>query len=83
MSEASANRSIVLGESERSSEDLEELVALARMIAYAKYAAEDADLVGAMDYLGMALNEVLREIGDGPHEGLADVMASNPATCLN
>lgn len=83
MSSASANGSVVLDGSERSSEDLDELVALARMIAYAKYAAEDADLAGAMDYLGMALNEVLREIGPGPHEGLADVMASKAATCLN
>jgi len=83
MSSASANGSVALDGSERSSEDLDELVALARMIAYAKNAAGDADLVGAMDYLGMALNEVLREIGDGPHEGLADVMASKAATCLN
>ncbi|WP_431323640.1 hypothetical protein [Rhizobium sp. YTU87027] len=83
MSSALANRPIALDSTERSSEDLEELVALARMIAYAKYAAEDVDLVGAMHCLGMALNEVLREIGDGPHEGLADVLASKAATCLN
>ncbi len=83
MSARSANGSIVLDGRERSSEDVDELVALARLIAYAKYAAEDADLVGAMDYLGMALNEVLREIGDGPHEGLADVLASKGAICLN
>ncbi|OWW04071.1 hypothetical protein ATY81_17230 [Rhizobium sp. R72] len=83
MSSALANRPIDLGNSERSSDDLEELVALARMIAYAKYVAEDVDLVGAMHCLGMALNEVLREIGEGPHEGLADVLSSRGATCLN
>ncbi|MDQ0559392.1 hypothetical protein QO004_001170 [Rhizobium mesoamericanum] len=83
MSTASENRLIGLGSGERSSDDLDELVALARMIAYAKYAAEDVDLVGAMHWLGMALNEVLREIGDGPHEGLTDVLASKGAVCLN
>ncbi|OWV83165.1 hypothetical protein [Rhizobium sp. R693] len=83
MTSALANRPIGLDSSERSSDELEELVALARMIAYAKCAAEDVDLVGAMHCLGMALNEVLREIGDGPHEGLADVLASKGATCLN
>ncbi|CDM63296.1 MULTISPECIES: hypothetical protein [Rhizobium] len=83
MSGASTDRLIDLGSSERSSDDLDELVALARMISYAKYAAEDVDLVGAMHCLGLALNEVLRAIGDGPHEGLADVLFSNRAPCLN
>ncbi|MDP9807907.1 hypothetical protein J2W42_000745 [Rhizobium tibeticum] len=83
MSAASTDRQIDLGSSERSSDELDELVALARMIAYAKYAAEDVDLVGAMHCLGLALNEVLREIGDGPHEGLADVLFSNRTSSLN
>jgi len=83
MSAASANSPIDLGSSERSSDEMDELVALARMIAYAKNAAEDVELVGAMHWLGLALNEVLREIGDGPHEGLADVLAAKGALCLN
>lgn len=83
MSAASANSPIDLGSSERSSDEMDELVALARMIAYAKHAAEDVELVGAMHWLGLALNEVLREIGDGPHEGLADVLAAKGALSLN
>ncbi len=83
MSATSPNRQIDLGRCERSSDELDELVALARMIAYAKDTAEDVDLPGAMHCLGLALNEVLREIGDGPHDGLADVLASKGAGCLN
>jgi len=83
MSATSECRTIGLPSDERSSDELDELVALARMIAFAKGAAEDIDLSGAMHCLGMALNEVLREIGDGSHDGLADAIATKGSICLN
>ncbi|KQV81471.1 hypothetical protein [Rhizobium sp. Root1220] len=50
----------------RSVEDLNELLALSRLITYAQGAAHDAELVGAMHWLELALQAVNREILDMP-----------------
>jgi hypothetical protein len=52
------------GANVRSQDDLKELAALARLISYAKYAAEDVELVGAMHWLELAIQAVNRELTD-------------------
>jgi hypothetical protein len=60
------------GTNVRSSEDIKELAALARLISYAKYAAEDVELVGAMHWLELAMQAVNRELLESPEaEALA------------
>jgi hypothetical protein len=54
------------GRNARSSEDLKELAALARLISYARCAAEDVELVGAMHWLELAVQAVKREMLDAP-----------------
>ncbi|MDM9620597.1 hypothetical protein [Rhizobium sp. S96] len=60
------------GLNERSDEDLDELAALARLISFARYAAQDINLASAVDCLDLALHAVKRELGDVPYEGLSD-----------
>lgn len=50
----------------RTLEDMKELAALARLITYARCAAEDVELVGAMHWLELAMQAVNREILDSP-----------------
>ncbi|KQV22734.1 hypothetical protein ASC97_27295 [Rhizobium sp. Root1203] len=71
------------GRNERSAEDLTELVALARLIAYAKCAAQDIEIVSAMHWLDMAIQAVNREILDVPNAGITIPTLSAVATSRN
>lgn len=51
----------------RSDEEMKELAALARLISYARCAAEDVELVGAMHWLELAVQAVNREILESPN----------------
>ncbi len=55
------------GENARSPEDIKELAALARLISYARCAAEDVELVGAVHWLELAIQAVNREILASPN----------------
>ncbi len=55
------------GDNARSAEDIKELAALARLISYARAAAEDVELVGAVHWLELAMQAVKREILASPH----------------
>ncbi len=59
----------------RSQDDLKELAALARLISYAKYAAEDVELVSAMHWLELAMQAVNRELLDTSN---AEAFTSHP-----
>jgi hypothetical protein len=67
----------------RSIEELDELIALARMITYARYAAQDVELDNATHWLDLALKAVTREIGDGAETGLSDLTLSVDAINLH
>jgi hypothetical protein len=79
MSATSASNCAVADGNERSIDDLDELVALARMIAYAKCSAEDVALAGAMHWLDLALQAVNREIAEMPNNELRDLVPSAAA----
>ncbi|WP_026283510.1 hypothetical protein [Rhizobium sp. 2MFCol3.1] len=51
----------------RSVEEMKELAALSRLIGYARCAAEDVELVGAMHWLELAMQAVNREILASPN----------------
>ncbi|WP_160003276.1 hypothetical protein [Rhizobium sp. 18055] len=59
------------GRNARSVDDMKELAALARLITYARCAAEDVELVGAMHWLELAIQAVNREILDSPNTEIA------------
>jgi hypothetical protein len=57
---------------------MKELAALARLISYARCAAEDAELAGAMHWLELAMQAVNREILASPNvEMIAPYLASD------
>jgi hypothetical protein len=68
---------------ERSVEDLNELVALARLITYAKCAAQDFELVSVMHWLDLAIQAVNREIIDVPDAEISIPALSAVATSRN
>ncbi|APO78123.1 hypothetical protein AM571_PC00383 (plasmid) [Rhizobium etli 8C-3] len=76
MSTTSASNPDGPGQNARSIDELDELIALARMITYARYAAQDVELVSATHWLDLALKAVTREIGDVAETGLPDLALS-------
>ena len=57
---------------------LEELVALARMIAYARQVAQDVKLPFATNCLDLALEAVKQEVGEGLTRELAELGSPVP-----
>jgi hypothetical protein len=57
---------------------LEELVALARMIAYARQVAQDVKLPFATNCLDLALEAVKQEVGEGLTRELAELSSPVP-----
>ncbi|MDM9625515.1 hypothetical protein QTL95_06390 [Rhizobium sp. S152] len=57
---------------ERSIDDLDELAALARMVTYARYVAQDVELASAIHWLDLALQAINREILDIPNAAVRD-----------
>ena len=63
---------------ERSEDSMDELVALARMIAYARHVAQDAKVQLAAQCLDLALEAVKQEVGEGLIKELAELRSSVP-----
>jgi len=63
---------------ERSEDSLDELVALARMIAYARHVAQDAKVLLATQCLDLALEAVKQEVGEGLVKELAELRSPVP-----
>ncbi|MBX5012434.1 hypothetical protein HJB67_21085 [Rhizobium lentis] len=59
-------------------EGLDELVALARMIAYARQVAQDVKLQFATNCLDLALEAVKQEVGEGLTRELAELSSPVP-----
>ena len=59
-------------------EGLDELVALARMIAYARQVAQDVKLQFATNCLDLALEAVKQEVGEGLTRDLAELSSPVP-----
>ncbi|ACE92392.1 hypothetical conserved protein [Rhizobium etli CIAT 652] len=59
-------------------EGLDELLALARMIAYARQVAQDVKLQFATNCLDLALEAVKQEVGQGLTRDLAELSSSVP-----
>ncbi|ANL29169.1 hypothetical protein AMC90_CH03389 [Rhizobium phaseoli] len=59
-------------------EGLDELLALARMIAYARQVAQDVKLQFATNCLDLALEAVKQEVGEGLTRDLAELSSSVP-----
>ncbi|WP_064711407.1 hypothetical protein [Rhizobium bangladeshense] len=57
---------------------LEELIALARMIAYARQVAQDVKLQFATNCLDLALEAVKQEVGEGLTRDLAELSSPVP-----
>ncbi|ARO31322.1 MULTISPECIES: hypothetical protein [unclassified Rhizobium] len=57
---------------------LDELVALARMIAYARQVAQDVKLQFATNCLDLALEAVKQEVGEGLTRELAELSSPVP-----
>ncbi|MBC2805125.1 hypothetical protein C3Y94_018370 [Rhizobium ruizarguesonis] len=71
--------SVVKVETDQGAEDgLEELVALARMIAYARQVAQDVKLPFATNCLDLALEAVKQEVGEGLARELAELSSPVP-----
>ncbi|ARQ59498.1 MULTISPECIES: hypothetical protein [Rhizobium] len=62
----------------RTEEGLEELLALARMIAYARQVAQDVKLPFATNCLDLALEAVKQEVGEGLTRDLAELSSPVP-----
>ncbi|MBB2696663.1 hypothetical protein EFD56_25950 [Rhizobium phaseoli] len=59
-------------------EGLDELLALARMIAYARQVAQDVKLQFATNCLDLALEAVKQEVGEGLTRDLAELSSPVP-----
>ncbi|MCH4545388.1 hypothetical protein G9X68_22850 [Rhizobium sp. WYCCWR 11279] len=71
--------SVVKIEADQGAEDgLEELVALARMIAYARQVAQDVKLQFATNCLDLALEAVKQEVGEGLTRELGELSSPVP-----
>ncbi|MBX4859279.1 hypothetical protein G9X64_35135 [Rhizobium sophorae] len=71
--------SIVKIKADQGAEDgLEELVALARMIAYARQVAQDVKLQFATNCLDLALEAVKQEVGEGLTRELGELSSPVP-----
>ncbi|WP_163883630.1 hypothetical protein [Rhizobium laguerreae] len=71
--------SVVKIEADQGAEDgLEELVALARMIAYARQVAQDVKLPFATNCLDLALEAVKQEVGEDLTRELAELSSPVP-----
>ena len=57
---------------------LDELVALARMIAYARHVAQDVNLQFATHCLDLALEAVKQEVGEGLTNEMAELSSPAP-----
>ncbi|MBB4572003.1 hypothetical protein [Rhizobium lentis] len=62
----------------RAEEGLDELLALARMIAYARQVAQDAKLQFASNCLDLALEAVKQEVGEELTRDLAELSSPVP-----
>ncbi|MEB3047723.1 hypothetical protein [Rhizobium mulingense] len=62
----------------RAEEGLDELLALARMIAYARQVAQDAKLQFATNCLDLALEAVKQEVGEELSRDLAELSSPVP-----
>ncbi|MDF0700177.1 hypothetical protein PYR71_27540 [Rhizobium sp. MC63] len=62
----------------RAEEGLDELLALARMIAYARQVAQDAKLQFATNCLDLALEAVKQEVGEELTRDLAELSSPVP-----
>ncbi|WP_179213793.1 hypothetical protein [Rhizobium sullae] len=82
MSTTSASKPAGFSHSARSVDELDELIGLARMITYAKSAAQDIELVSATHWLELALKAIAHEIGDAADTGLLDLTLSMDAINL-
>ncbi|MBY5369134.1 hypothetical protein HLI18_09265 [Rhizobium laguerreae] len=63
---------------QRAEDGVEELVALARMIAYARQVAQDVKLPFATNCLDLALEAVKQEVGEGLTRELAELSSPVP-----
>ncbi|ANM11783.1 MULTISPECIES: hypothetical protein [unclassified Rhizobium] len=63
---------------QRAEDGLNELIALARMIAYARQVAQDVKLQFATNCLDLALEAVKQEVGDGLTSELAELGSPVP-----
>ncbi|MBY3594493.1 hypothetical protein [Rhizobium bangladeshense] len=61
---------------------LDELVALARMIAYARQVAQDVKLQFATNCLDLALEAVKQEVGEGLTRDLAELSSPVPLVSI-
>ena len=61
---------------------LDELVALARMIAYARQVAQDVKLQFATNCLDLALEAVKQEVGEGLTRELAELSSPVPLVSI-
>ncbi|MGO7957469.1 hypothetical protein [Rhizobium leguminosarum] len=71
--------SVVKIDADQGAEDgVEELVALARMIAYARQVAQDVKLPFATNCLDLALEAVKQEVGEGLTRELGELSSPVP-----
>jgi len=76
--------SIAKANADQGAEDgLNELIALARMIAYARQVADDVKLQFATNCLDLALEAVKQEVGEGFTRELAELSSPVPQVSVS